>query len=440
MDHGAKNGTFQIDNNQVLSAAQLKGWLDEFETATNGRTSVVIVEACYSGSFVEALAGPHRMIITSSSQDQFSFFNNNGTVSFGQFFSNRLMTGETWEGSFDKAVADMSNIGGPYAVMNPQKSIGSEVTIGRVYGEFTMGSLFPEIKAYTQGVSVGANAAQSFNVQLGVMDVAGVEVWAMMTPPDYQPPTVSEEFVTPALNLDKITLASQDGTPNYSGSYTFPCSGTYSVTYYAKDSNGMVVASPPQTFDVTGEACGFVAQVNASWTLLSLPKTPADPAVDTVLGQIKGQLTSAWKWDNGNWAVYLPKLGATEFAAYISGKGFAALTTLDAGEGFWLNSDTEQSLNVTGAQAVDTSLSLSKGWNLVGLKGDSAQTVAALVAGHESQITSLWKWEGKGWTVNLPGDGDSGQGYAESKGFGHLTTIKLGEGFWVNATEALVLP
>gem|GEM_PF-4419990 len=34
----------------------------------------------------------------------------------------------------------------------------------------------------------------------------------------------------------------------------------------------------------------------------------------------------------------------------------------------------------------------------------------------------------------------SGQSYAASKGFGHLSTLKAGEGFWVNASEAMVVP
>jgi hypothetical protein len=438
IDHGGQNGTFLIDSGQVLSAQQLDTMLDDFESS--GRPVVVVLEACYSGSFVDKLAGPKRVILTSASADSYSFISANGMVSFDQFFSNQLFVGKSWLEAFDLAVAQMEGLGLPYSDMAPQKSIGAEVTMGKVYGDFTMASLFPEMKGYTPGASVPAGTELGLSCQLDVPASQGVEVWAMVTPPDYQPPTVSEEFGTPVIDLDKIPLTAPRGGKEFTGNYTFPCGGTYSVTYYAKDGNGMVVASPLQTFAVSGDTCGLVAKVNASWNLLSLPVTPNNPAVGAVLGQIKAQLTSAWKWENGNWAVYLPAYGQTAFSNYLNNKGFVALTTLEAGEGFWLNSATDQSFNVLGAPPAASGITLAKGWNLVGLKGEVAQAVADLVAGHEGQITSLWAWKGATWAVNLPGDGDSGQAYAEGKGFGHLTLINPGQGFWVNSTKALTLP
>jgi len=428
MDHGYKSGTFQLDSGQILTATQLDAMLDEFEEATH-RTSVVILEACYSGSFVNKVTDSDRMIVTSSSQDQYSFFSSDGVVSFGQFFMNRLLTGETWDVAFDNAVLDITKIGAPYAAMSPQKSIGEGVTMSKVYGDFTMGSLFPEIKNYTKGASVAADLPQELSVQLAVTDAAEGAVWVMVTPPNYQPPTVSEEYTTPTLNLDKVTFnSSLDGTPNYSGSYTFPCGGQYTVTYYAKDSNGMVVASPPQTFTVTGDACDFTTQIAPAWNLISLPVTPADPAVGQVLAQVKGTLASAWKWENGTWAVYLP--GETDDgASYAGGKGFGQLSTLNPGEGFWVNSSAGAQLTIPGTPATGE-LTVATGWNLVGLKSGQAITVAELVAAHPG-IISLWKWENGTWAVALPDEISPGA-YAESKGFGVLGTINPGEGFWVH--------
>jgi len=422
MDHGNKNGTFQIDNNQILTVSLLKTMIDEFEAAT-GRTSVVILEACYSGSFVSTLAGPHRMIIASSSQDQYSFFNTDGTVSFGQFLSNRLMTGETWEGAFDKAVADMNKIGAPYAAMTPQKSVGNAVAMGKVYGDFTMGSLFPEIKSYTAGTSVSANTPQAFSVQLDITDAAGINVWAMVTPPNYQPPTVSTDYTTPALNLDKISLAIKAGAQSYTGTYSFTSNGSYTVTYYAKDANGMVVSSPPQTFDVQGatETAGTVS-AQAGWNLLSATVTV--PA--TVFGSLGG-IQSVWKWQNNTWAVYLPGEGTQ--GAYAASKNFGQLTSVTPGEGFWVNSTGVASVDLNGTPEYGE-LSFVSGWNLVGLKSNSPTTVAALTAGQPG-ILSVWKWENGNWSVSLPGEGTPGA-YATAKNFGQLTTINPGEGFWVN--------
>ncbi len=427
VDHGEKNGTFLVDSNQVLSAAQLDGLLDDFEST--GRTTVVILEACYSGSFLSALAGPHRVILTSANTDKYSFIGADGKVSFDQFFSNHLMVGKSWEDAFDLAVDDMQSLGLPYSSMMPQKSIGSQVTMGKVYGDFTMASLFPEMKSYTPGDSVAAEAPQDISVQLDVSSTKDVEVWGMVTPPNYQPPTVTEEFGTPVVNLDKIVLTPPEGSKDFIGQYSFPCAGAYSVTYYAKDSNGMVVASPPQAFDVSGKPCDFSTEVAPSWNLLSLPLTPVDPAVGKVLAQIQNALTSVWKWENGTWSVYLPGI-ADGGASYASGKGFGLLATLHSGEGFWVNSSVAVQLAVPGTLA-NGAVTLSSGWNLVGSKSSQAVTVEDVMAVNP-QIVSIWKWENESWSVYLPGEEDKGESYAMSKGFGQFTTIYPGEGFWVN--------
>lgn len=189
-----------------------------------------------------------------------------------------------------------------------------------------------------------------------------------------------------------------------------------------------------------GDNACFEMTINPGWNLLSLSMKQVEPTVETVLGQIKDHLVSAWKWKNGNWAVYMPLYGPAEFATYLKEKGFSALTAIDTGDGFWANSDTARSLSVKGTYPEATSVSIAEGWNLVGLKGCSPRTVAALVAGNEEEISSLWKWKGGNWEVSLPAEGDSGIDFANSKGFGHFLAINPGEGFWVNASAPLSLP
>lgn len=79
-------------------------------------------------------------------------------------------------------------------------------------------------------------------------------------------------------------------------------------------------------------------------------------------------------------------------------------------------------------------VTLTPGWNLVGLKGTEAVAVGDL-----GQVISVWKWTTvngvKTWAVYLPNDPDSGASYAASKGFGLIETIDPGEGFWVNAGD-----
>ena len=109
------------------------------------------------------------------------------------------------------------------------------------------------------------------------------------------------------------------------------------------------------------------------------------------------------------------------------------------GEGFWVNSDTNQSLTISGTQPQDTSCSLTSGWNLIGLKNNEAKSITDLIAGNETSIVSVWKWVNGNWAVYLSGETDGGAAYATSKGFGLLQNISPGEGFWVNVNEQLTL-
>jgi len=281
--------------------------------------------------------------------------------------------------------------------------------------------------------------AQTFSVELDMLDTGGVTVWATITPPNYQPPTVTGEYTTPLLGLDTFTLASADGSKTFTGSYTFPCNGTYQVTYYVKDSSGNVVSTAPQAFVAAGGGeCDFVTSLSPAWNLVSLPVIPDDPSVDVILAGIEETVASVWKWVDGKWAVCLPGL-EDKGASYASSKGFGLLTDINCGEGFWVNAGTDLSLSVPGTQPSDTSCSLASGWNLVGLKSDEAESITDFVAGNEIKIASVWKWDndndnGK-WDVYLPGQDDGGAAYALSKGFTLLENIYPGEGFWVNATQ-----
>lgn len=83
---------------------------------------------------------------------------------------------------------------------------------------------------------------------------------------------------------------------------------------------------------------------------------------------------------------------------------------------------------------------LLAGWNLV---GDSAAFVLPEVAregvaeafGDPEKVTSLWKRDAlKGaWIFYTPTLSDGGAAYAAGKGYGFLSAISAGEGFWVNA-------
>jgi hypothetical protein len=99
--------------------------------------------------------------------------------------------------------------------------------------------------------------------------------------------------------------------------------------------------------------------------------------------------------------------------------------------------------------AVAQTHALRSGWNLVG--NDSGADVNSVnVFGDTStpnaispQVTSIWSWDSLNsrWNFYAPNmTATALSSYASSKGYGVLSTIPKGEGFWVNATQALTLP
>jgi hypothetical protein len=73
--------------------------------------------------------------------------------------------------------------------------------------------------------------------------------------------------------------------------------------------------------------------------------------------------------------------------------------------------------------------SIVAGWTLMSIPFnaiDAFEEVSAVA-------TSIWAWDNGVWSVSLPGDADGGAAYAASKGFGLLTEITPGIGFWVNS-------
>jgi hypothetical protein len=88
-----------------------------------------------------------------------------------------------------------------------------------------------------------------------------------------------------------------------------------------------------------------------------------------------------------------------------------------------------------------TSLTLLKGWNLLGNATDQPLTVSAAFS-DTSVVTTVWKWDATalGWQFYTPTMSDADlRTYTASKGYGALAVINSGEGFWVNARNPATL-
>ncbi len=433
-DHGA-NAQFQLYPNQILTAAMLKDLLDTFQAATN-RAVVVVIEACHSGTFVAPLmAGASKRVVITSSDQGVAFLGDGGSASFSQFFMGSLYKGASLSEAYADANAALNALGMPYTGMYPQVAptgLASTADDFFVVGNFALAPMFPEISQPQLAATYDASSSGGYAIQAKVTGVDNGKVWATVKPVNYTPPAVSGEFATPDIQLPMVDLL--DAKPDdpdkamdgvFNGTYSgFTGNGDYDVVIFARDSEGNITQTAVHKLTVTGlSSSNAYLNAGAGWSLLSslIPFQVGAHLAD------QQKFTSAWKWEGGTWAVYLA--GEGQPGAYAASKGFANFTAINPGEGFWVNSKSDQQVTITGTPALGE-LTFAPGWNLLGLKSTGASTVAELITG-QSGIVSIWKWENGTWAVSLPSEGNPGA-YAQSKGFNDLVTINPGEGFWVN--------
>jgi hypothetical protein len=171
------------------------------------------------------------------------------------------------------------------------------------------------------------------------------------------------------------------------------------------------------------------------------------------------RVTSVWKWDvaKTGWQFYAPSMDTVALQSYVTSKGYGVLTTINPGEGFWVNAAKPFTVAQPSGTAITGSdfsggkpYALKLGWNLVAV--GAALTPSAFNVGLSAlpptvgvvsnNITTLWAWDNplSKWyfyAPNLEGQGGSVLfDYTYTKGYLDFTTtgktLGNGVGFWVN--------
>ena len=261
IDHGGTN-TFTIFPDEVITANQLAGYLGAFQDTT-GRQVIVMIEACKSGSFTDDLVTPGKdRIVVTCTDDKNAYIHLTGRISFTQFFVDSLLTGDSIYESYLKAWTELSNSGLPYSEMRPQLEEGiSLLSYNRhVGGAFGIASLFPEIIEQSPNTIIDLketpDPTQVFYVQMSESEEILKEiedVWAVVLTPDYLPPSTSKELEAPQVHLPTFELTDQNRDGRFEGEYgNFTYNGDYRITFYVRNTNGIVTASPATVITVTG--------------------------------------------------------------------------------------------------------------------------------------------------------------------------------------------
>lgn len=166
--------------------------------------------------------------------------------------------------------------------------------------------------------------------------------------------------------------------------------------------------------DDDASATRTTLRFSPGWNLFSLPLSPSDNSIGTVLAPISGKFISVWSYHNGVWRTYDPE-----------NSGFSDLFSLEAGSGYWINMKTSGDLVMTGSSP-PKSIPLNTGWNLVGYNFSASQAVGIAMASISGKYTNIWTFSNDAWRVHDPAN----------PGFSDLTHLHPGKGYWIHAATA----
>lgn len=201
----------------------------------------------------------------------------------------------------------------------------------------------------------------------------------------------------------------------------------------------------------------YKIKLSSGWNLLG-NSWNVSVNVGTLMGvtscgtNVSSGITSVWKWNPTNraWQFYTPKL-ADCGASYAAQKGYEYLTTINSGEGFWVNASQNGAMySPMGAEVVYCSgfSTMPSGWNLIAT-GDnkyarafnnclSSTAPSVDQVANNQPITSMWAWDTTlaQWYFYSPLLDNNGTLSSYVTGKNYLDfgsrTLSPGSGFWVN--------
>jgi ligand-binding sensor domain-containing protein len=253
VDH-ALTGKLRLDPfDEVLTAQDLGTMLTDYQQTT-GSQAVVVLEACHTGSLMSGLAGPDRLIITSTAED-LAYYDNLGMFSFSKFFFDNLRRGESFFDAFQTVSDKLPTYGHPFDLQIPQlDDDGDGVNSsndGRLARKWCLngcfGALSGEITLAPETPAATVTAGQTIPlvVRAGITEGRIKRVWALIMTPDAAKQRNEQGFSlipTPVVNLSQQPEDASRWQGAFSG---FQYRGDYVVTFMAEDNEGFITAAVP---------------------------------------------------------------------------------------------------------------------------------------------------------------------------------------------------
>lgn len=445
VDHGTPDKiqlkpTNSLGPQQILTSSQLDEMLDAFQEATQ-RSVIVILEACYSGTFLEPLKADNR-IIMASTDSNVVYLGDNGEISYSSFLFNSLLRGGSLRESHNYSKNRLKRSGRPFNQARPQISIGNlDLFVG---GKVVVADFSPEMVQYTQAKKYSSQQALDLSVNFSYLQPSQ-KVWATITPPDFQETNANnyDSFETPQILLPRVSLSQKSPESlEFTGQYSdMKLNGNYTIQFFSKAPDQPLIMSEPVTVsiedgeDVTVKK-DYQAELLAGWNLFSPKQVLSVESIEDQLASLllpygntdleDNTLQSVWRWDpiDQNWQVWSP-LWSVESFNQTNNTTLKSLTSLQPGQGYWLQMKSSATPNLGETDYAGGMPELQKGWNLIGFGENEEGPIEGVIdqlSGYT--IHSIWTWDRGEWVV-YPQD------LAEKANYASLSIIEQGKGYWL---------
>ncbi|MBI5055712.1 MAG: SMP-30/gluconolactonase/LRE family protein, partial [Nitrospirae bacterium] len=219
---------WQIDDVKISGAS----------TSNSCRQVTFVYDACKSGSFLTALntppSGKKRVLVSSASSGESSYFVNQGSVSFSNFFWTDVFNGSNVKEAFDNATSALTTAIDNQTPLLNDGALAQTTYIGN--GAIISGDM-PTIGSISASAPTQSTATLTAD---NVTDRDGIaRVWAVILPPGY----ASGASNNTVSGLPSIELMPVEGTlGQYTATYDkfniADSYGTYNISIYAKDRIG----------------------------------------------------------------------------------------------------------------------------------------------------------------------------------------------------------
>jgi len=239
-----------------------------------------------------------------------------------------------------------------------------------------------------------------------------------------------------------VTLSAVPGPNQRFLGWSGACSGTTSTCTYTAGPSTWAGAS----------FTGIALNLAVGWNLVG-NATSGVLNVATEFGDA-AKVHTVWKWIAGSakWAFYAPSLIGAALTDYASRNGYDVLTSVNGGEGFWVNAKAAFTAQLPAGTAIasTTFQGMASGWHLISTGGNktasefnSDLSLSPPTVGWVPQnVTTLWAWDSaqSKWYFHAPNleaqGGSALSAYISSKGYldfrSASKTLGQGVGFWVN--------